>query len=120
MSRTSNVVVVSVGIRTTHADGPNHPYRVARRDLDEIWDYVAVENRSPVAADNLIDEIGRRLRLVADQPLSGESVERLRKNIRRIIVKKRFLIFYELGSEGIRVLRILHGSRLISEEDLQG
>ena len=90
----------------------------ARRDLDEIWDYVAVENHSPVAADNLIDEIGRSLQLLADQPLSGESVDRLRENTRRIIVRKRFLVFYEIVSGEIRVLRILHGARLISREDL--
>lgn len=91
----------------------------ARRDLDEIWDYVAVENHSPDAADNLMDEIGRRLKLVADQPLSGESVDRLRKNTRRIIIKKRFLVFYESDRGGIRVLRVLHGARLIGREDLQ-
>ena len=91
----------------------------ARCDLDEIWDYVAVENQSPLAADNLIDEIGRRLQLLVDQPLSGESVDRLRKNTRRIIIKKRFLVFYEAVSGAIRVLRILHGARLISREDLQ-
>ena len=33
----------------------------ARRDLDEIWEYIAIENHSPDAADGLIDEIDSRL-----------------------------------------------------------
>ena len=92
----------------------------AHRDLDEIWEYIAFENQSPDAADGLIDEIDRRLELVADQPLTGESVDRLRKDTRRIIVKRRFLVFYEVMDDGIRVLRVLHGARLIRPEDLTG
>ena len=90
----------------------------ANRDFDEIWDYIAVENHSPGAADLLIDEFDQILRLVLTQPTMGKAVDRLRLNTRRIVVKKCFLVFYEAVEEGIRVLRILHGAQLIRPEDL--
>jgi toxin ParE1/3/4 len=44
----------------------------ANRDLDEIWDYIAVENHSPNAADQLIDQFDNRFRLLVTQPLMGD------------------------------------------------
>jgi toxin ParE1/3/4 len=92
----------------------------ANRDLDEIWDYIAVENHSPIAADQLIDEFDSRFRLLVTQPMMGESVEKLRPNTRRMIVKKRFLVFYEPTEAGILILRVLHGARLIRPDDISG
>ena len=90
----------------------------ANRDFNEIWDYIAVENHSPVAADLLIDKFDQILRLLVTQPMMGEAVDRLRKATRRIVVNKRYLVFYEVVEEGIRVLRVLHGAQLIRPEDL--
>lgn len=90
----------------------------ATRDLEEIWDYIAVENYSPVAADMLINEFDQRFQLLVTQPLMGEAVDRLRPNTRRNVVKKRYIIFYEPVEEGILVLRVLHGAKLIQPTDL--
>ena len=49
----------------------------------------------------------------------GETVEHLRRNTRRFIVKKNYLLFYDTDGNAIRLLRVLHGARLISPEDLQ-
>ena len=90
----------------------------AARDLDEIWDYIAVEKYSPMSADMLIDEFDQRFKLLVTQPLMGEAVERLRPNTRRTVVKKRFIIFYEPVEDGILILRVLRGAKLIQPTDL--
>ena len=92
----------------------------AASDLAEIWGYIAVENHSPDAADKLIDEVDERLRGLAKYPRSGELVEHLRTGTRRIVIRKRFLLFYEPRPKSIIVLRVLHGARLITPEDLAG
>ncbi len=92
----------------------------ASNDLVEIWNYIAVDQHSPAAADGIIDEVDAKLLLALEHPNIGELVEQLRPNTRRLIVKKRFLLFYENSSEGILLLRALHGARLIKPEDLPG
>ena len=79
----------------------------AASDLADIWGYIAIENHSPEAADKLIDEIDERLRGLAEFPLTGELVEHLRTNTRRIVIRKRFLLFYEPRPDSINVLRAL-------------
>lgn len=91
----------------------------ALRDLDDIWDYIAVENHQPDAADRLIDEIDEVLNLLAAQPQLGEAVDHFRRNTRRFVVRKTYLLFYDRDDDGIRLLRVLHGARLIGPEDLQ-
>lgn len=92
----------------------------ASNDLDEIWLYIAVDQNSPISADGVIDEVESKLLLALEHPKIGELVEQLRPNTRRLIVKKRFLLFYEEDGEGILLLRALHGARLIQPTDLQG
>ena len=91
----------------------------ALQDLDEIWDYIAIENHQPDAADRLIDEIDAALQVLATHRQMGEAVEHLRRETRRFVVKKNYLLFYDIVGDGIRLLRVLHGARLIGPEDLQ-
>ncbi|QDV68629.1 Plasmid stabilization system protein [Rosistilla carotiformis] len=91
----------------------------AQDDLAEIWHYVAVEQQSPVNADSLADAFDERFQLLAAHPQTGESVEHLRPGTRRSIVKKRFLVFYQAEAEGVLILRVLHGARLIRPDDLE-
>ena len=91
----------------------------AVRDLDSIWDYIAIENHHPDAADRLIDEIDETLRLLVTQPQMGEAVEHLRPHTRRRIVHKHYLLFYDTVGDDVRLLRVLHAARLIRPEDLQ-
>lgn len=90
----------------------------AQSDLAEIWHYIAIEQQSPLNADSLADAFDERFQLLALHPDSGESVEYLRLGTQRSILKKRFLIFYQAESEGVLILRVLHGARLIQPEDL--
>ena len=91
---------------------------LAADDLAEIWYYISIEQKSPENADALIDEIDERFQLLARQPMVGESVDTLRKDTRRSIVKQRFLVYYEPRKDGIVILRVLHGARLIRPKDL--
>ena len=89
----------------------------ASEDLEELWRYIAIEQESPKAADNVLDKIDEKLKLTLLNPGIGESVDHLRACARRIIVHRRFLVFYEDTNQGLIVLRVLHGSRLISAVD---
>ena len=91
----------------------------ALRDLDDIWDYIVIENHDPTAADRLIDKIGETLHLIATQPQMGEAVEHLRSDTRRFIVHNHYLLFYDTTGGDIRLLRVLHAARLILPGDLQ-
>ena len=90
----------------------------AQSDLAEIWHYIAIEQQSPLNADSLADVFNERFQLIALHPQTGELVDHLRPGTRRSIVKKRFLVFYQPDDDGILILRVLHGARLIRPEDL--
>jgi toxin ParE1/3/4 len=81
--------------------------RIAREDVLEIWRYIANDN--PVAADKLIRRLDEKVNLLAAQPGIGSSQEKYRPSLRCLPVGN-YLIFYEPISDGIRVLRILHGA----------
>jgi toxin ParE1/3/4 len=88
--------------------------RTAVRDLDAIWDYIGIENAHPEAANELIDEFDTSYRLLATNPLMGQSVEWLSTNLRRFAVRKNYIIFYEPIANGILIVRVLHAARNIT------
>lgn len=85
----------------------------ALADLDGIWDYIAVEYHSPSAADKLLDDIAEAIRMLADFPNVGTSVDDLSPSCRRFAVRKKYLVYYQPVEAGIQVLRVLHGARYI-------
>lgn len=85
----------------------------ARADLRDAWLYVAQDNIN--AADRLLERIDRTIRLIAENPAIGEPQNDLKQGLRRFVVGN-YLIFYEPISEGIRVVRVLHGARRWEEE----
>ncbi len=88
--------------------------KTAVRDLDAIWNYIAIENHNPEAANELIDEFTDSYRLLAMNPGLGQSVEWLSANLRRIAERKNYVIFYEPAADGILVVRVLHAARNIT------
>jgi toxin ParE1/3/4 len=84
----------------------------ARSDLAAIWLYIAQDNT--VAADRLMDEIDRKLKLALQFPLMGEAVDQLRPGTRRITVGN-YQLFYEPTVDGIRLLRVYHAARRIED-----
>lgn len=87
--------------------------RVTRRpqaelDILDIWEYIAAD--SLVAADRWVDELDKKLVLWSTQPLMGRSRDALHSGLRSLAFG-RYVVFYEVLSDGIDVVRVLHGSR---------
>lgn len=90
----------------------------AQSDLAEIWHFIAIEQMNLINADAVSEAFDECFQLIAKHPRTGEEVEHLRMNTRRVIVKKRFLVFYEAQDTGVLIRRVLHDSRLIRPDDL--
>jgi toxin ParE1/3/4 len=81
---------------------------LAEGDLTDFWVFVAQD--STEAADNLIDEIYERCKLLADSPRAGRLRPELAPSLRSFAVGS-YVIFYRESATGIEVARVLHGRR---------
>lgn len=81
---------------------------LARRDLREIWTYVAADSVS--AADRLVDAIIEKCGLLATQPEMGQRRPELEPRLRAFSVGN-YVVFYRPVEDGIEVARVLHGAR---------
>ncbi len=88
----------------------------ARSDLFEVWAFVAADN--PRAADKLERDIMRACGQLARQPHIGHRRLDLCADVgvRFHIVRVWYLIVYELDTQPLRIVRILHGARDVAEE----
>jgi Plasmid stabilization system protein len=80
-------------------------------DLDEIFDYIMVDNSQ--AAGKILDDITQVLRRLEDFPYSGtllpgNSLKEL--NFRMVIIEP-YLVFYRFIDDKVYVYRVLHGAR---------
>ena len=82
----------------------------AQRDLDEIFDYIAVQSCRPATAEKIIREIGEKCRLYASQPHIGTARPDLGEGL-RVFAHKRYVIIYRPLEDGIEVLRVVDGAR---------
>ena len=80
----------------------------AARDLDEIRQYIAENN--PAAAVRLVEEVTELFHRLAEFPLIGRSREELVPKLRSFPVGN-YVIFYQPISDGVEIVRVLHGSR---------
>jgi toxin ParE1/3/4 len=84
----------------------------AQRDLAEIWWYIARDNET--AADIFIESLKERCELLGQNPKSGLSRDALSPGLRSIVYGE-YLIFYRVARPGVRILRVLHGRRNLSQ-----
>lgn len=82
---------------------------LADADLVGIWLYIARDN--PRAADRLIRQISDTFNLLAGNPDLGIRQDDIRPGLRCKPVRRNYLIFYEIGDDALRILRVLHGAR---------
>lgn len=82
--------------------------RQAREDLLAIWAYIAADNVS--AADRMLDSIAHRCSLLAENPKLGRARPDIAPELRYSPVGS-YLILYREVSEGIEVVRVVHGAR---------
>lgn len=80
----------------------------AKADLAEIWGYIAEDSED--RADAFIDVIDKKLSMLAENPCIGKARHELGEGIRSFPVG-RYILFYRAISEGIDVIRVLHGAR---------
>jgi plasmid stabilization system protein ParE len=76
-----------------------------------IFDYIAVQNFNPAAADKFMDELLERMEAFARQPLMGELREDLGPDVRMFAFRKNYIVLYHPLDDGIDVLRVFHAAR---------
>ncbi len=79
-------------------------------DLDGIYDCIAVQNHSPLAADRFLDALNEKLQLYASQPQLGELRPDLGEGI-RVFAFGNYVVVYRPLEDGIDVLRVFEGHR---------
>jgi toxin ParE1/3/4 len=89
-----------------------HKSRAASIDLDNIWYYIAADN--PDAADAFLYRLFARCESYAHQPSLGESRPEFGRQVRCFSVEK-FVVYYKPVTEGIELIRVLHGARDIQQ-----
>ena len=80
----------------------------ALQDLAEIWGYIADD--SPDRADSFADLIDSKLQTLARHPGMGRLRTELAPDLRSFPIG-RYVIFYLPMTNGVEIVRVLHGSR---------
>jgi len=80
----------------------------AAQDVEEIGDYIHAEN--PTAAGRFIAALRARCDRIADAPRSGAARPSLWPGLRSIAFQ-RYVIFFAIAGDAVRIERVLHGAR---------
>jgi plasmid stabilization system protein ParE len=83
--------------------------QLAREDLEEIWDYIAADNRR--AADRVLNKIEATILRLARSPGIGHVHEDLAGHRHRFFSVYSYLIVYRPDSRPLEIIRVLHASR---------
>ena len=92
-----------------------HKLPRARHDLKRLWRYIA-EEASPSQAETFLKRLDGALSDLAAMPYNAPAQPQLGPEIRRFVFRRRYLVFYRPTSDGIEVIRVLHGARDIRPE----
>jgi len=90
--------------------------KAASTDLDELWNYIAIDRDNPEAANQLIDDFSETFEQLLRQPGSGQLLVQYSPILRRFPVRKNYVVFYEPTDDGILIIRVLHAARHVSLE----
>ncbi len=82
---------------------------LADADLHEIAEHIAADN--PSAAYDWLIALEDLFRLLASQPLIGESYQSRRWGLLRRFCHGSYVIYYRPITEGVDILRVVHGAR---------
>jgi toxin ParE1/3/4 len=80
----------------------------AQADLRQIWWHI--ERDSPARADAMLDRLFERMQRCAENPGIGRIRDDLMQGLRCAVVRP-YLIFYTITTDGIDVVRVMHGAR---------
>ena len=81
----------------------------ARRDLREIYRYIALDSK--FYARKVVETIVDKADLLSHSPLIGRVVPEIEDQSIREIFAYSYRLIYEIGSEGIEILAVIHGRR---------
>ncbi|HDZ75271.1 MAG TPA: type II toxin-antitoxin system RelE/ParE family toxin [Aurantimonas coralicida] len=87
----------------------------AEADLIEIWLHIALD--SPLAADRQIDRIGERILGLARFPEMGVARPDIAEGVRVLSIPP-FLVLFQVDSDKVEIVRIVHGARDLPSIDL--
>ena len=82
----------------------------AERDLDDIWHYVAINSGSVVRANKFVDEITRRLTILASSPKAGTVRDEIELGVRGLPIGN-YIVYYRETNKYVIISRIVHGNR---------
>jgi toxin ParE1/3/4 len=82
--------------------------RLAKRDLEQIADYIG--ERNPSAAVRQLEKLLRTLETLASEPLMGE-LRRDLPGMPRAFSSGNYVILYKPAQRGIHVIRVAHAAR---------
>jgi toxin ParE1/3/4 len=94
--------------RNHEAVGKVRYTRRARRDLLEIWEWIASDN--PSIADRVYDAIEVRCGSLRSRPQLGRPRPEVGEGARSLVIK-RWIAFYRIVGDGVQVVRIVDGAR---------
>jgi|SRR5947209_5492378 len=83
--------------------------RLADRDLNQIWEYVAKDNIR--TADRVLLAIENALRRIAKNPGIGHSRRELADERHRFFLVYSYLIIYRPDTQPLQIVRVLHAAR---------
>lgn len=84
----------------------------AEEDITEIWLYIAADNLA--AANQFVENLKDIAELIATQPNIGVLRAALGEHIRSHAIGN-YVIYYRPVTEGIELVRVLHGARDIPD-----
>jgi len=89
------------------------PFRIAeeaRDDLASIWEYIALENDAPEAADKIMDGLEGVFRQLGKHPLIGPRRPEFGPELRSF-PQGNYVVLYRPTPENVEIVRVLHGAR---------
>src|SRR4051812_25117354 len=92
-----------------------HERRRARTDLDTIWSWIAADNEK--AADAMLERIRSVYKMLVQNPLARRQRPDLGPNLRSFAVQN-YIVFYIFRSDGIAIVRVMHGRQDIGPADM--
>jgi toxin ParE1/3/4 len=85
--------------------------RAARRDLVDVWAYIAKD--SPLNVDRFLDLIFKRVAMLGSNPYAGRNRDEVKQGLRSFPVGE-YLILYIIGKSKVEIVRVVHGRRDLS------
>ena len=87
----------------------------ARRDLEEIGDYISEQLKNPIAAWSIVNAIQDKIDKLADFPQLGTLLSAIYDDIDvgdyRFLVCHNYLSFYRVEGSNVHIDRIIYGRR---------